>query len=105
MARQVHQAIPAGKEESVNEQSEEAPRGWARWGWIILAVVSGVYIVFPEWTDLIPVVGWIDEGIAAIFLTTALSRLGIHIPILDTFLRRKQRKSKNKSSVKDVSRQ
>ena len=31
---------------------------------VALAVVSGVYLFVPEPTDLVPFIGWLDEGLA-----------------------------------------
>jgi hypothetical protein len=44
---------------------------------VAVAVLSGVYLFVPEPTDVIPVVGWLDEGMALAMLGWALSTLGI----------------------------
>ena len=76
------------------EEVDESLTGWRRIVWIVVAILSGVYIFIPEFTDVIPVVGWLDEGLAAVILTTALGKLGIRIPILDALMRRKSKKGK-----------
>ncbi|MBW7859389.1 MAG: hypothetical protein H3C43_14115, partial [Leptonema sp. (in: Bacteria)] len=43
---------------------KETPTGWQRWMWILIAIVSFVYIFIPEPTDAIPILGWLDEGLA-----------------------------------------
>ena len=48
--------------------------------WIAIAVFSGVYMFIPEPTDLIPVLGWLDEATAFTVLIYALGKLGIKIP-------------------------
>lgn len=93
MAKKIHHAVPAGKEQDFGEDAyEDSPTGWRRIVWIVVAILSGVYIVIPEFTDFFPVIGWLDEGLAAVILTTALGKLGIRIPLLDAFMRRKARK-------------
>ena len=97
MPQKIHDAIPVGKEEAADYEQEEKATGWQRIVWILVAILSGVYIVIPEFTDVVPVIGWLDEGLAAVILTTALAKLGVRIPLLDAFMRRKSRKkSKNK---------
>ncbi|MCC7071792.1 MAG: hypothetical protein IT383_10740 [Deltaproteobacteria bacterium] len=44
---------------------------------LVTAVLSGVYLFVPEPSDLIPIVGWLDEGMALAMLGWALSTLGI----------------------------
>ncbi|MEQ8349929.1 MAG: hypothetical protein RH862_00495 [Leptospiraceae bacterium] len=102
MPEKIHHAVPAGKEEPRDSEQEEKATGWLRIVWIVVAVLSGAYILYPEPSDLFPIIGWLDEGLAAVFLTTALGKLGIRIPILDAFIRRKGRKS-SKASAKDAS--
>ncbi|HBS04125.1 MAG TPA: hypothetical protein DEA96_04105 [Leptospiraceae bacterium] len=94
MPEKIHHAVPAGKEEPRDSNEEEKATGWQKIVWIIVAILSGVYIVIPEATDFFPVVGWLDEGLAAVILTTALGKLGIRIPFLDALMRRKSRKGK-----------
>ncbi len=55
--------------------------------WTVIAIVSGVYIFIPEFTDAIPIIGWIDEGMALTMLLYALERLGVRIPIVHRLLR------------------
>lgn len=55
--------------------------------WTIIAIISGVYIFIPEFTDAIPIIGWIDEGMALTMLLYALERLGVRIPIVHRLLR------------------
>ena len=94
MPEKIHHAVPAGKVNPEDEVDSDSLTGWRRIVWIVVAILSGVYIFIPEFTDVIPIVGWLDEGLAAVILTTALGKLGIRIPILDAFMRRKGRKSK-----------
>lgn len=54
--------------------------------WIIVALFCGFWIVFPEPTDVIPILGWLDEGLAAGILLTALARLGIRIPFVSKWV-------------------
>ena len=44
---------------------------------LALAVFSGVYLFIPEPTDLIPIVGWLDEGLALVVLGWSLKTLGV----------------------------
>ncbi len=46
---------------------------------VTLAVMSGIYIVVPEPTDLIPVLGWLEEGLA--LLSWSLRTLGVKNPL------------------------
>ena len=41
---------------------------------------------------LVPIPFFIDEGLAALLLLTGLSKLGIRIPVLDWFFRRRMGK-------------
>lgn len=68
----------------------------AKIAWTVIAVLSGIYIFVPEPSDVFPIVGWIDEGVAAMLLTTALTKLGFHIPILDPLLRHKSETRRRK---------
>jgi len=47
--------------------------------WIIVAALSAIYIFIPEPTDVIPIVGWLDEASAFAILTYALKQLDIPI--------------------------
>ena len=44
---------------------------------LVLAVLSGVYLFIPEPTDLIPIVGWLDEGMALALLGWSMRTLGV----------------------------
>lgn len=44
---------------------------------VALAVVSGVYLFVPEPTDVIPIIGWLDEGAALALLAWSMKTLGI----------------------------
>lgn len=44
---------------------------------VAVAVLSGVYLFVPEPTDVLPIVGWLDEGMALAMLGWALSALGV----------------------------
>jgi hypothetical protein len=44
---------------------------------VALAVFSGVYLFVPEPTDVIPIIGWLDEGVALALLGWSLRTLGI----------------------------
>ncbi len=77
------------EEEGSRRRAYERPepvQGWKRGLWIALAIFSLFWIFFPEPTDLVPILGWLDEGVALFLLMTALSRLGIEIPYLDRLL-------------------
>lgn len=54
--------------------------------WRVIAIVSGIYIFIPEFTDFIPLIGWLDEAFAIIILNYALKKLNINIP---DFIKRK----------------
>ena len=43
--------------------------------WISIATFSGIYIFIPEPTDLIPILGWLDEATAFTILIYALKNL------------------------------
>jgi hypothetical protein len=73
---------------SVDGSDVDVPlTGAGRVLWTIIAIVSGVYIFIPEFTDAIPIIGWIDEGMALTMLLYALERLGVRIPIVHRLLR------------------
>ena len=44
---------------------------------LTVAVLSGVYLFVPEPTDVIPILGWLDEGLALAMLGWAMSTLGV----------------------------
>ena len=44
---------------------------------VALAVFSGVYLFVPEPTDVIPFIGWLDEGVALALLGWSLRTLGV----------------------------
>lgn len=64
--------------------------------WIVVAVLCGVYIFIPEFTDAIPIIGWLDEATAAGVVLLALRKLRIRIPliqpVLDWFVGRRSKK-------------
>ena len=66
-------------------QPDAVATGWERVFWIILCVLCAVWIVLPN----VPIPFFIDEGLAALLLLTGLAKLGIRIPVLDWFFRRK----------------
>lgn len=41
------------------------------------AVVSGVFLVVPEPANLLPVVGWLDEGMALALFAWSMKTLGV----------------------------
>ncbi len=45
--------------------------------WIIVAILSGVYIFIPEPTDAIPILGWLDEATALLIFSYALKKLNV----------------------------
>ena len=59
--------------------------------WILVAVLSAIYLFIPEPTDVIPVVGWLDEASAFAILTYALKQLDI--PILNKVFGKKSVKT------------
>lgn len=64
--------------------------------WTTIALASAIYIFVPEPTDVFPVLGWLDEGMAFMLLTTALAKLEVNIPILNMLLNRKQKSRSGK---------
>lgn len=50
-----------------------AKRKWA----VLVGAASFIFLFVPEPTDLIPVVGWIDEGMAGALLLWSLKTLGV----------------------------
>ena len=47
--------------------------------WTIVAILSGLYIFIPEFTDVIPIIGWLDEATALVVLNYALKQLDIKL--------------------------
>ncbi|MFN3603637.1 MAG: hypothetical protein ACK4UJ_02875 [Leptonema sp. (in: bacteria)] len=80
-----------------NKKIQKEPiKGWKKWLTMLVALLSGIYIFFPEFTDAFPIIGWLDEGIALLLLTYSLDKLGLRIPILDSILKRKTEKNEKK---------
>jgi len=65
--------------------STEKKKGgtWKKFVWMLIAFFSFGWIFLPEVTDLVPVIGWLDEGIAVILFFKSLSELGIQIPVIE----------------------
>lgn len=75
----------AGKQKA--PELEEPPQGLiTKIFWIIVALICGVYIFIPEFTDVIPVIGWLDEATAAGIVLYALGKLRIRIPLIQPVL-------------------
>ncbi|MCR9143081.1 MAG: hypothetical protein NXI24_12580 [bacterium] len=86
----------AGKKKDGPEQIDEAPLGpFSKVLWVVVAIVCGVYIFIPEFTDAIPLIGWLDEATAAGIVLLALQKLRVRIPliqpVLDWFVGRKKK--------------
>ena len=66
--------------------------------WVVVAVVCGVYIFIPEFSDAFPIIGWLDEATAAGIVLLAFQKLRVRIPLLqpviDWFFTRRQKKAK-----------
>ncbi|MEQ9367340.1 MAG: hypothetical protein RIF32_24120, partial [Leptospirales bacterium] len=64
--------------------------------WIVVALACGLYIFIPEFTDAIPIIGWLDEATAAGIVLLALQKLRVRIPliqpVLDWFVGRRSKK-------------
>lgn len=60
--------------------------------WIATALFSGLYMFIPEPTDIVPILGWLDEATAFGILMYALKQLGVSIPSI--FQKEKKEKSK-----------
>ena len=43
----------------------------------VVGAVSLIYLFVPEPTDLIPLIGWLDEGMAGALLLWSLKTLGV----------------------------
>ncbi len=70
--------------------------------WWVLVFLSALWIMWLEPTDAVPVVGWMDEVVALFILTTSLDRLGIEIPFLTKFLRKRTGIGQKEAAEKDV---
>ena len=44
---------------------------------VVVAALSGVYLFVPEPTDVIPILGWLDEGLAGALLMWSIRSLGV----------------------------
>ena len=60
--------------------------------WILTAIAAGIYVFIPEPTDIIPILGWLDEATAIALLTYALKQLDI--TIFDKFFTKKDKSKK-----------
>lgn len=67
--------------------------------WIITAIASAVYVFIPEPTDIIPILGWLDEATAIVVLTYALKQL--NIDLFDKFFNKKTKSAKTINIEKD----
>lgn len=67
--------------------------------WIITAIASAVYVFIPEPTDIIPILGWLDEATAIVVLTYALKQL--NIDLFDKFINKKTKLAKTITLEKD----
>ena len=76
-------------------EDEVPATGFMRVLWIGVALVCGVYIFIPEFTDVIPFIGWLDEVTAGGIVLFALRKAGLRIPliqpVLDWFIGRKKK--------------
>lgn len=43
----------------------------------VVGAVSFVYLFVPEPTDIVPIIGWLDEGMAGALLLWSLKTLGV----------------------------
>lgn len=50
-----------------------------RYFWLALGAVSGIYIFIPEFTDVIPVIGWLDEATAFGLMLYAFKKGGFDL--------------------------
>lgn len=82
---------PEGRENGAGSLPWAPATGGARFVWGAVALLMGIYVFIPEPTDAIPFLGWLDEGLAVMILTYALEKLGVRVPLIDAFLRRKRR--------------
>ena len=77
----IPEVLDAEEEENEEEEAKEDQLSFrGKFFWVMAALFSLFWI------------GWLDEGLAIVILMTALSKLGIHIPFLDTALSRKRNK-------------
>ena len=67
--------------------------------WIATAIASAIYVFIPEPTDVIPILGWLDEATALAVLTYALKQLDIDL--LDKFFKKKTKSGKTIIIEKD----
>ena len=67
--------------------------------WIITAIASAVYVFIPEPTDVIPILGWLDEATAIVVLTYALKQL--NIDLFYKFINKKTKLAKTITLEKD----
>ena len=67
--------------------------------WIITAIASAIYVFIPEPTDIIPILGWLDEATAIVVLTYALKQL--NIDLFDKFFNKKTKSAKTINIEKD----
>ena len=44
---------------------------------VVLSALSLVYMVVPDPSDIVPIIGWLDEGLAAALLLWSMRTLGI----------------------------
>ena len=44
---------------------------------VLLGAVSLVYMVVPDPSDVVPVIGWLDEGVAGAMLMWSMRTLGV----------------------------
>jgi len=82
---------PVGNPAVVRDTTVPPATGWERIFWIILCIVCTIWIFMPNF-PLVPIPFFIDEGLAALILLTGLNKLGIRIPVLDWFFRRRMGK-------------
>lgn len=84
---EANQAKPVGTPRPPVAESapEERAEGWHRVFWIVVCVLCAVWIFIPN----IPIPFFLDEGLAMLILLTGLAKLGIRIPVLDWFFKRK----------------
>lgn len=75
-----------------NEIKKPPIQSGKKWIYIILSMICIVYVFFPESTDFIPFLGWIDEGIAILILSYSLKKLGVKIPLIDKLIHIKLKK-------------
>jgi hypothetical protein len=103
--------MPSGKDDPIAQPSPPATRvpnavgtplantvkvespatGWERIFWIVVCIVCAIWIFMPNF-PLVPIPFFIDEGLAGLLLLTGLAKLGIRIPVLDWFFRRRMGK-------------